>query len=145
MKENDLCHPESLKGPPAFLVKNIYSVPPVVFIEKISLFAWLPHNLPYKKTMKRSTILLLSAALLLLTTSCIPGDGAATPEHPANFLWGIWHGWVAPISLIISLFKDHIGIYEVHNTGFWYNLGYYMAIVGGFGSLSLARKQMRKK
>ncbi len=127
------------------LGKSANSVPLPFFIEKISLFASPSRNLPFKKTMKRSTIILLSATLLLLTTSCIPGDGAATPEHPANFLWGIWHGWVAPISLIISLFKDHIGIYEVHNTGFWYNLGYYMAIVGGFGSLSLARKQIRKK
>ncbi len=95
-----------------------------------------------KKNVK---ILILLGLALLMLASCIPGDGRATSEDPANLLWGIWHGWVAPISLIISLFKDHIGIYEANNTGFWYNLGFYAAIVGGFGSLNFTRKKRKEK
>lgn len=91
---------------------------------------------------KNRTVILILMAILL--TSCIPGDGKATVEDPAGFFFGIWHGWVAPLSLIISIFKDNINIYEVYNTGFWYDLGYYMAIISGFGGLSLARKKNKK-
>lgn len=98
--------------------------------------------------MKRKKLLLLGlmlALLLVAVSSCAPGDGANTPEHPAGFLSGIWHGWIAPITLIISLFNKNIGIYEVNNIGFWYNLGYYMAIISGFGGLAFSRKKRRRR
>jgi hypothetical protein len=47
---------------------------------------------------------------------------------------------VAPISLIVGLFRDNIRLYEVANTGWWYDLGFYAAVIAGFGSLSLVRK-----
>jgi hypothetical protein len=91
--------------------------------------------------MKRKVILTLTLVLFMaLITSCVPGDGKATPLNPANMLWGIWHGWIAPFSLIISLFKNR-SIYEIYNTGFWYDLGFYAAIISGFGGLSLSRKK----
>lgn len=93
--------------------------------------------------MKQSQrIVLLSAIVLccLMLSGCVPGDGRNTPEEPAGFFWGIWHGWIAPISLILSLFNDSFSIYEVNNTGWWYDLGFYMAIISGFGSISLFRK-----
>jgi hypothetical protein len=58
---------------------------------------------------------------------------------------GIWHGWIAPFSLIYSLFNESVGIYETFNNGFLYDLGYYAAIISGFGGLSLARYRSRKK
>lgn len=77
----------------------------------------------------------------LLLTGCIPGDGNHTPENPAGFLWGVWHGWIAPFSLILGFFCDNIRIYETANTGWWYDLGLYAAIISGFGSLAMARKK----
>lgn len=90
-----------------------------------------------------SAAIVLSAAVLL--TGCIPGDGTYSPADPAGFFWGIWHGWVAPISLIVSLFRENIQIYEPNNTGFWYDFGFYIAVISGFGGLSLSRKKKRKK
>ncbi|RAP75929.1 hypothetical protein [Paenibacillus montanisoli] len=91
--------------------------------------------------MKRRWVLLFTLfAGLLMLTGCVPGDGTNTVQNPAGFFWGIWHGWVAPISLIIGLFKDSIRIYETHNTGWWYDLGFYLAVISGFGSLSFRRK-----
>ena len=91
----------------------------------------------------------MSIALLILTTlllsSCIPGDGSASIGDEAGFFWGIWHGWIAPLSLILSIFKENFNIYEIHNTGFWYDFGFYIAILGGFGGFSLARNKKRKK
>jgi hypothetical protein len=94
-----------------------------------------------KKKILTLCILVISAILL---TSCIPGDGKATEEDPAGFFSGIWHGWIAPISLIVGLFKDNIRIYEVANTGWWYDFGFYMAIISGFGGISLTRRARRK-
>ena len=58
----------------------------------------------------------------------------------AGFFTGIWHGWIAPVSLVLSLFGDY-QIYEANNTGFFYNLGFYMAIISGFGGLALFRRK----
>jgi hypothetical protein len=88
-------------------------------------------------------------ALLLLTVAalsgCVPGDGSAGPGDEAGFLSGVWHGWIAPVTLVWSLFSKTVGIYEVNNSGFWYDLGFYMAIVSGFGGLAVSRKRRRRK
>jgi len=84
---------------------------------------------------------ILALAIVLLLSSCLPGDGKNNAEKPANFLVGIWHGWVAPVSLVAHLFNKSIRIYEPNNTGGWYDLGFYMAIVAGFGGLTLSRKR----
>ena len=76
--------------------------------------------------------------LITLLTGCIPSNVPA--DDPAGFFSGIWHGWIAPFSLVLSIFTD-ARIYEVNNTGFFYDLGFYMAIISGFGSLALSRKK----
>jgi hypothetical protein len=87
---------------------------------------------------KRLVVLLL---LVVVLAGCLPGDGASSPDAPAGFFSGVWHGWIAPISLIVSIFNEDIGIYEVDNTGGWYDFGFYMAIIGGFGGLRLFRSK----
>ena len=97
--------------------------------------------------MKTKKILLLCILLILLMAAfsgCTPGDGTNTEAKLAGFFSGIWHGWIAPVTLIISLFNKNIGIYEVYNNGFLYDLGYYMAIISGFGGLALVRKNKRR-
>jgi hypothetical protein len=81
--------------------------------------------------------------MLLVLTSCLPGHVRFEVERPAGFFMGIWHGWMAPISLVVSLFKPAVHIYEVSNTGWWYDFGFYMAIISGFGGLSLGRKKVK--
>lgn len=82
------------------------------------------------------------AAFSLLLAGCMPGDGAATPSKPAGFFWGIWHGWIAPFSLIGEIFFNRgLHIYESYNTGWSYDLGYYMAVISGFGGLSLVHRR----
>jgi hypothetical protein len=90
---------------------------------------------------KKIFVLSIIIALILLTlTGCVPGDGTYTSENPAGFFWGIWHGWIAPISLVMGLFNKNIRIYEIVNTGWLYDFGFYIAIISGFGGLSLFRK-----
>lgn len=95
--------------------------------------------------MKKKINILLLIVFSLLLSSCIPGDGSASFTDKAGIFSGIWHGWIAPLSLIISLFDQSISIYEVNNTGFWYDFGFYIAIIGGFGGFSLFRREKRKR
>ncbi len=86
------------------------------------------------------------ALLLLLPltlTGCLPGISEYTAEQPAGFLNGVWHGWLAPLSLLMDLFGADVHMYETVNTGFSYDLGFYMAVISGFGGLALCRRRKR--
>lgn len=83
----------------------------------------------------------LFVLIIFISTSCMPGNYVS--KSPAGFFTGIWHGWIAPISLIAGYFNHSIRIYEVNNSGWWYDLGFYIAIIGGFGSFSLLRKKKK--
>lgn len=89
-------------------------------------------------------ILIILLLCLLALSACAPGLNDRSPEKPAGFLWGVWHGWIAPFSLILSIFVPEVSIYETNNKGFWYDCGFYLAIVGGFGSLALSRRKARR-
>ena len=52
---------------------------------------------------------------------------------PAGFWAGIWHGLIAPIVFIVSLFNSSVGIYEINNNGRWYDFGFMIGISGSLG------------
>lgn len=95
--------------------------------------------------MKKKTLILLAICTLtiLSLTGCIPGDGSNHSDNLAGFFWGVWHGWLAPISLIVGFFDRDIRVYEVMNSGWLYDLGFYIAVISGFGGLSLSRKSKK--
>lgn len=93
--------------------------------------------------MKKFVIPIVLLAGILLLNSCQPGSGHFTPDEPAGFFTGIWHGWIAPLSLIVGLFNSDIRIYEIFNTGWGYDFGFYIAVISGFGGLSLFRKKKK--
>ena len=91
-----------------------------------------------------------SVCILLLITlatiaGCMPGDGSYTAEEPAGFFWGVWHGLIAPISLIWGLFNAEIRLYEPLNSGWAYDLGFYLAVIGGFKGLFSSGGSKQKK
>ena len=93
-----------------------------------------------------SVIILLLLVCSLLLTACAAGSQKYEKrEDRANFLDGIWHGWIAPAALIVHFFNDNIRIYETNNSGWTYDLGFYIAVVGGFGSLAFSRKSCKGK
>ena len=51
----------------------------------------------------------------------------------AGFWSGFWHGLIAPITFIVSLFKEDVGVYEVHNNGKWYTFGFLLGLMIVFG------------
>lgn len=57
---------------------------------------------------------------------------------PAGFWPGLWHGMIAPITFIVSLFAPGVSIYETHNNGRWYEFGFMLGI-GAYASHHEAR------
>jgi hypothetical protein len=90
------------------------------------------------RNIKLISIVLVS---FLIVTACIPGTGRYSPVEPAGFFSGVWHGWIAPISLIGGLFNPSVRVYEPINTGWWYDFGFYISIIAGFGGISFFRRK----
>ncbi len=60
-----------------------------------------------------------------------PNPSANTPDEAgrvAGFWLGLWHGMIAPLTLIISLFNDKVHVYEVHNSGKGYLFGFLLGL-----------------
>jgi hypothetical protein len=99
--------------------------------------------------MRKSFVLI--AILLVLLTACGPGRDleVTTPDSTirlttpgpnpelnkpdeagrvAGLIDGLWHGLIAPIMLVGAFFNSAMQIYEVHNNGLEYNLGYLIGI-----------------
>ena len=95
-----------------------------------------------KKTVKMA-LLAVILLLPLMLSGCLPGIADYSPEHPAGFINGVWHGWCAPLSLIMELFGSDVRMFETVNTGFSYEIGFYMAVISGIGGLALFRRRRR--
>lgn len=52
------------------------------------------------------------------------------PEVTTNigFLYGVWHGFILPVSWLCSLFNEDVAIYAVNNSGGWYDFGFLVGI-----------------
>ena len=100
--------------------------------------------------MKKALLIGLLIMVLMALAGCAAGPNAFldTPDDDgdvAGFWRGLWHGIITPITFIISLFSDNVSIYEVHNTGGWYDFGYLLGLItiwgGGGGGAASARKR----
>jgi hypothetical protein len=84
----------------------------------------------------------VSVVLFIVGCAAGPNPIAHTPDTDgsvAGFWLGLWHGLICPITFLISLFSDKVHIYEVHNSGGWYNFGFVLGsgiLFGGGGSAS---------
>ena len=100
--------------------------------------------------MKKAWILGLCFVFIFVLANCVggPNDLEKTPDQKgkvSGFWKGLWHGLISPITFIISIFTKSVRLYEVHNSGFWYNLGFVLGagilLHGGFFG---ARAKKRK-
>ncbi|NTW25716.1 MAG: hypothetical protein HGA37_13545 [Lentimicrobium sp.] len=77
--------------------------------------------------------LFLSVTVLFLTgctnnevvTECLNGQ-------TYGFWYGLWHGIIAPVDLILMLFRDDITVFAPNNNGAWYAFGFVLGS-GGWG------------
>lgn len=91
--------------------------------------------------------LLFLIPFLILITSCAAGDAQFTPASPAGFWYGLWHGIISFISMIIHIFNENVAVYEVNNTGGWYDFGFLFGVISiwGGGSHISCRSAVSKK
>ena len=55
------------------------------------------------------------------------------------------HGFISFFAVIVSLFKDNVGVYEAHNNGTWYNLGFILGAMMFFGGSGSGAKRRSKR
>ena len=89
---------------------------------------------PYGTGPRRMRVVLAAAALLLLA-GCAAGPASkwAPPAEAAGFFAGFWHGLLILVTLVVSFFTDNVRIYEIHNTGIGYDIGFVLGVLGVSG------------
>ncbi len=94
-----------------------------------------------------------AAALLLALAACTAGSAEAQHTASQGLLWqfllGVWHGVIAPFTLIaevLNYFLPHllpwsVHMYEPKGTGAPYDVGFYLGLVGS--PLAIGRRWRR--
>ncbi|MBK8504343.1 MAG: hypothetical protein IPL46_20330 [Saprospiraceae bacterium] len=93
-----------------------------------------------------ATILFFSVLTLVLITSCAHPenlDACVNPSDTRGFLFGLIHGFIAPLTFIFSLFMDDVAIYAVNNSGGWYDFGFLLGIGGFSGGIFRGSRKKR--
>lgn len=92
--------------------------------------------------MKNLTRHLKLIPVLALMIFILTGCAQALPVEecldvaPYGFFGGLWHGFIAPFSFVVSLFMDDVALYAVNNNGSWYDFGFVLGagiLFGGGG------------
>ncbi len=101
--------------------------------------------------MTKKSLLLVFIAILamFLLAGCAAGinptvDIPDVDGKSAGFWSGLWHGLISPVTFFISLFSDNVNIYEVHNSGNWYDFGFILGVSIIFGGGGRAAKRKSK-
>lgn len=56
-----------------------------------------------------------------------------------GFWYGLWHGFILPVSFVVSLFDPDTAIYAIYNNGGWYDFGFLLGASISIGGSSRAR------
>ena len=70
--------------------------------------------------------------MLIIISVAVIGCGFAgftRTYDPPGFLYGIWHGLIAPWTLIVRFWLD-IQMYAIPNSGWFYDCGFLLGIAG---------------
>jgi len=91
-------------------------------------------------TSKIALIVSFCVAVLLVGCADVTPIKDCVVDNPYGFLSGLWHGIIAPVSFVGSLFSENIAMYAVNNNGGWYDFGFVLGAGILFGGGSRASK-----
>ena len=103
-----------------------------------------PGSSPTHRDRSRHAVTAL--ALIVLVAACTATQPALNTPPSAEtprFLLGLWHGMIAPITFVVSLFSEHVRVYAYPNAGRWYDFGFMLGI-GGFSGGIFAGSRKRR-
>ncbi len=97
-------------------------------------------------TKKRLFIASIAILAMLLLAGCAPHTNPTVDVLDADgksavFWGGLWHGIISPVTFVWSLFSDTVNVYEVYNSGGWYDFGFMLGISLIFGGSGRAVKR----
>jgi len=99
--------------------------------------------------MKRSMwALCLLMVVAVLMTGCAAGTARFSADQPAGFWAGLWHGAISAVTLIVHIFNEGVRVYEVNNSGGWYDFGFLFGVIciwGGGSTAGCVGSKRRKK
>ena len=116
--------------------------------------------------MKKIFGLILSIVLLMSLAACAPNgelppadsqmqlttpgpnpavNTAAENGRIAGLGTGLWHGLISVVTLLISFTNPDVQMYEVHNTGPLYNLGFLLGAILLFAILGYSGGSRRRR
>jgi len=88
---------------------------------------------------RRFFLIVILLVFACVWVNCAPGndrwDSGITPGSRANFWAGIWHGLIIIVTFIVGLFTSDVGVYEMNNVGWAYNLGFIIGLSLLFGPI----------
>jgi len=64
--------------------------------------------------------------------------------HVAGIMLGIWHGIISPVTMVLSFVNQGVQMYEVHNDGSQYNLGFLLGVALVFVILGVTAGSRRR-
>lgn len=93
--------------------------------------------------MKSIHLLVLTIIFFALASCATPQEIEACVDsaQQKGFLHGLIQGFLAPLTFIISLFSDDVVMYQVNNSGTWYDLGFLLGIGGFSGGIFKSSKR----
>ncbi|MDH5393404.1 MAG: hypothetical protein OEY11_09485 [Gammaproteobacteria bacterium] len=84
--------------------------------------------------ISQSSKTLILIIFCIVVSSCAAGSEPFSADEQAGFLYGLWHGVISFISIIIHIFNDTVMVYERNNSGGWYDLGFLIGVTSVWGS-----------
>jgi len=100
--------------------------------------------------MRRGIVAGVLFGVVVAAVGCAAGpDGPYSPETPAGFWDGLWHGIISLVTLVVSLFGD-IRMYAADNTGVAYDVGFFLGVAcmsggGGEGFRTIRKRGKRSQ
>jgi hypothetical protein len=83
--------------------------------------------------------------LMVFLVACTATQGTTSSGgNVPGFWFGLWHGFIAPITFIISLFPNDLRIYAFPNAGLWYDFGFMLGISGFSGGIFAGSRRRGK-
>lgn len=94
--------------------------------------------------MRRTSTLATAVFLVLALSACAATQTPdATVTGTPGFFLGLWHGFIAPVTFIVSVFTDAVRVYAVPNLGRWYDFGFMLGISGFSGGVFAGSRRRR--